>query len=501
MKRNILTVTGSTLSDAQLHVSEITFDKEEVNIGDTLNISAKIEGVGTVKEVRLQLSGDNHNDQRVWEHEVILKPDEEGNVTGSLRIDPTDTYWKKGVGYGIAAIHLLDSENSSRFYADNVDAEVMDDLRSVKFNRFTVDTYSAPTIEPADYSSVDTAIDSIPEDLTLYTDESVKALLAARDAVVRDKTELEQLVVNSYATTILSAISSLELKEADYSEVDAAIASIPETMENYTDESVKALRTAVDAVVREKLITEQNVVDDFADSINAALRALELKPADYTKVDEAKEAVPEDLSIYTEESVATLKAALDSVLRDKKITEQNIVDEYAEKILAAIEGLEKKPEDSAEVRPADYSKVDKAIYSVPDDLDKYTDESVKALEAAIGAVIRGKDITEQAAVDTYARDILDAIKALKEKETSVSKPETKSSVKKKADAVSAVPYVPTTAASPAAPAQTYTGVAAKTTVASSVETGDKTSAPLFIAGIASAAGLAASIFTLRRRKK
>ena len=425
---------------------------------------------------------------------MILKPDEEGNVTGSLRIDPTDTYWKKGVGYGIAAIHLLDSENSSRFYADNVDAEVMDDLRSVKFNRFTVDTYSAPTIEPADYSSVDTAIDSIPEDLTLYTDESVKALLAARDAVVRDKTELEQLVVNSYATTILSAISSLELKEADYSEVDAAIASIPETMENYTDESVKALRTAVDAVVREKLITEQNVVDDFADSINAALRALELKPADYTKVDEAMAKVPRDARIYTDESVAVLNEALAAVVRDKPVSEQDTVDGFAEKILAAIDGLVEKP---ADLKPADYSEVDKAIKSVPEDLSQYTDDSVAALDKALKAVVRDLTVDEQTRVDGFADDINKAVAALEKKpveEKAEQKTEQKTSaVQKKTTAAAGVQTVQSTAATNT-PAATVTKQAAPAT-------GDKDNTFVWLtaAGI-SVAGIAGAVVMYRKRK-
>ena len=59
--------------------------------------------------------------------------------------------------------------------------------------------------------------------------------------------------------------------------------------------------------------------------------------ADFTEVDAAIEAVPEDLSIYSDESVAKLHAAIDAV--DYAQPEQTVVDGYAAAIRAAIDGL------------------------------------------------------------------------------------------------------------------------------------------------------------------
>ena len=59
--------------------------------------------------------------------------------------------------------------------------------------------------------------------------------------------------------------------------------------------------------------------------------------ADFTAVDAAMETVPEDLSIYSDESVAKLRAAIDAV--DYTQPDQTVVDGYAAAILAAIEGL------------------------------------------------------------------------------------------------------------------------------------------------------------------
>ena len=65
-----------------------------------------------------------------------------------------------------------------------------------------------------------------------------------------------------------------------------------------------------------------------------------LGKADYSAVDAALAKVPADLSVYTEESVAPLQTAIDAVDRELNVLDQEKVDEYAEAIEAALEGLE-----------------------------------------------------------------------------------------------------------------------------------------------------------------
>jgi len=64
--------------------------------------------------------------------------------------------------------------------------------------------------------------------------------------------------------------------------------------------------------------------------------------------------------------------------------------------------------------PADYAKVDAAIAKA-NALNKDNYKDFAAVEAAVNAVVRGKNITEQAAVDAMAKDIEDAIAALEKK--------------------------------------------------------------------------------------
>ena len=132
--------------------------------------------------------------------------------------------------------------------------------------------------EPADYSAVDAALDKIPADLTAYTDESIKTLSAAAEAVIRGKVIAKQAEVDAMAAAIERAISDLVFKPADYTAVDAAIAKANALNENdYIDFS--AVKAALEAVVRGKNITEQFEVDAMAKAIEDAIAALVKKPS------------------------------------------------------------------------------------------------------------------------------------------------------------------------------------------------------------------------------
>ena len=63
-------------------------------------------------------------------------------------------------------------------------------------------------------------------------------------------------------------------------------------------------------------------------------------------------------------------------------------------------------------RPADYTDVDAALAKIPEDLTRYTDASVEKLNQAKDAVVRDKNITEQAEVDAMAKAIEHAINGL-----------------------------------------------------------------------------------------
>ena len=129
---------------------------------------------------------------------------------------------------------------------------------------------------------------------------------------------------------------------ADYRTVEAAMAAIPTDLTVYTDESVAALNTAVDGVVRGKALASQANVNAMAQAIEDAIAALQYKDADYTKVDAAI-AKANALKKDDYKDFSGVEAAVKAVVRDKNITEQSEVDAMAKAIEDAIAALEQKP--------------------------------------------------------------------------------------------------------------------------------------------------------------
>ena len=203
-------------------------------------------------------------------------------------------------------------------------------------------------------------------------------------------------------TFILKCIES-----ADYTKVDAAIAKA-NTLKKDDYKDFSAVEAAINAVVRGKNITEQSEVDAMAKAIEDAIAALQYKDADYTKVDEA---ITKANALNKDEykDFSGVEAAINAVVRDKNITEQSEVDKMAKDIEDAIAALKYKD--------ADYTKVDEAIVKA-NALNKNDYKDFTGVEAAVNAVVRGKNITEQSDVDKMAKDIEDAIAALEKKPAS-----------------------------------------------------------------------------------
>ena len=127
---------------------------------------------------------------------------------------------------------------------------------------------------------------------------------------------------------------------ADYAKVDAAIARADAlNKDDYKDFTV--VEAAVNAVVRDKNITEQNEVDAMAKAIEDAIAALRYKDADYTRVDAAI-AKANALNKNEYKDFSAVESAVKAVVRDKNIIEQSEVDAMAKAIEDAIGVLEKK---------------------------------------------------------------------------------------------------------------------------------------------------------------
>ena len=223
------------------------------------------------------------------------------------------------------------------------------------------------------------------------------------------KAYTDNITITADAATHTQTIAMTYLP-ADYSKVDAAIVKANAlNKDDYKDFS--GVEAAVKAVVRDKNITEQSEVDAMAQAIEDAIAALQYKDADYTKVDAAI-AKANVLNKDNYKDFTGVEAAVKAVVRDKNITEQSEVDAMAKAIEDAIAALQYKD--------ADYTKVDAAIAKA-NALNKDEYKDFTAVEAAVNAVVRGKNITEQSEVDAMAKAIEDAVAALQYKDADYTK--------------------------------------------------------------------------------
>ena len=327
-----------------------------------------------------------------------------------------------------------------------------------------------PQYKGADYTKVDEAI-AKANALNKDDYKDFTGVEAAINAVVRGKNITEQSEVDAMAKAIEDAIAALQYKDADYTKVDEAIAKANAlNKDDYKDFS--GVEAAINAVVRGKNITEQSEVDAMAKAIEDAIAALQYKGADYTKVDEAI-AKANALNKDDYKDFSAVDSAVNAVVRDKNITEQSEVDAMAKAIEDAIAALQYKD--------ANYTKVDEAIAKA-NALNKDNYKDFSGVEAAVNAVVRDKNITEQSEVDKMAKAIEDAIAVLQYKDadyTKVDKAIAKANVLKKEK-----------------PASTKLGTSDK-----GPQTGDTSNLALWIALLFVSGGAAIGTTVVSRKKK
>ena len=227
------------------------------------------------------------------------------------------------------------------------------------------DALAALEYRPADYTIVNNAWDSRPQNLyENYTAESVANLVNYYNQQINWNLTLEnngQATVNGYAAQIYALIDALVLKEADYTVVNNAIKAIPDNDGGqlnvdydylgsiYTTATIADLTNAIESVDYGKDISEQAIVNGYADAIIAATSALEPLAADYTYLGLAlQNTPPRPSSYYTTESYS---AYVDAVAvgqalynnQNLNITQQYIIDNAVAQITSTFGNLTFKP--------------------------------------------------------------------------------------------------------------------------------------------------------------
>lgn len=333
------------------------------------------------------------------------------------------------------------------------------------------------TLAEADYSGIKAAQDAAKElePLKDFTNESVERLDLAISKVVAGYTKDRQAEVDAMEAEIRDAIAKMELLPADYTKANVAKEyAATFNADNYRDFS--AVTTALENIDESLNCRQQKILDQQVDALYAALNALQLKLADYTKLDEVIEAAEKACVSgeypYTEESIQAVNDEIAKVNRKFDIEHQSDVDAYIPLIEAAVaklqyvladySGLDKvlafyatvdrslytglseidlyieaidrtitidrqtEVDDivsyldnrvhNLEYADADYGTVDSAIRDYENLERSYYDEAdLAVVDEAVNAVVRGYKKDKQADVDEMATNIAKAIDALKTK--------------------------------------------------------------------------------------
>ena len=181
---------------------------------------------------------------------------------------------------------MVDAEGKNQAMIDAAAEALTDAFNALKVKQFV------------DLSALEAALALTPEYDEEYYDKDTWAAWETAVSEGRDSYEsLEGEFDDDWARdeaaaaaqAITDAFAALELKAADYSDVDAAIEEAAQVdRSKYTAASLKKLDDAIAAVVTGLNITQQSVVRDMAKAIRDAIAALvPLGECDYTDLDAA----------------------------------------------------------------------------------------------------------------------------------------------------------------------------------------------------------------------
>ena len=315
-------------------------------------------------------------------------------VTPGLRSDQQATVdgWKAAIDDAYANLTLASSDYSllqgRMTYVDNInrdlytEASLMDLDEAYQGAQNTIaQNYKLPlqnwvdtaknnldtainnlVYRPADYSNVTAVWESVPPDYqTTRTPETVNALNEYYNAIDWSLTMENQAIVDEYAAVLTDLINALEFLPADYTVVYNALKSIPDNdggLESvnyeyldakYTPASVQSLRNAVEAVVYDYVITQQQQVDQFASNITYAKNTLVPKAADKTGLYQALQRIaPYPSNYYTNitwNEYADARSVALTLYNDQNLNifDQEEIDLAADRLNAAVDNLQFLP--------------------------------------------------------------------------------------------------------------------------------------------------------------
>ena len=386
----------------------------------------------------------------------MMKPAEKAYLTGEKTVllpMENDSFSAVFVGDGrevdeTKAVALAE-DNTFTFDVEEFDTAFMAAFKSKKNGNWVNKQITVSKEESritivddkADYTAVNAAIATVPEDLSIFTEESKSAVEAALAAVKTGKNSVEQASVDAMAKAIEDAVAGL-IKVEDQEAADDAAALITAAKEATSDSTKTAeeMQAAVDAAKAavEALTDDQRALlpEGAADDLTAAQEAAAAKEAIQTAneaVEKAKELLNEaetkasddkatweevqeavqEAEAAVQEAEAAVKAAEDAGLHDQ-ITE-TLDEEQANTVVSQVKSVVKMKKAAAFVQQAE------AVANNPESSAKDVEEAVKAAEEALGELEAEEREKVDTALENKTEDILNAAKEVQQKKAEAEK--------------------------------------------------------------------------------
>ncbi len=257
--------------------------KYDANVVSVVDADTTLDGeqsatvISTKEDVYTNGMGGGQKSITVPEEFTIpLNLDEKNSQKMSITVDFMNAFLKGGNPYPTTVTLTLDMENAKQIIDTKELEQLIADCKQISSKNYPEESFSILTeailkaqkivdnpksvndvnamIEElasaknnlvysgADYSAVDAVISKIPADSSIYTEESWKVLMNAKNAVRNGLNITQQAVVDGYVIAIENAINSLVLKDVQEPESDISDESPeePQTSEPSQTETTKS---------------------------------------------------------------------------------------------------------------------------------------------------------------------------------------------------------------------------------------------------------------------
>lgn len=421
-KRLVENFAVLTAAEAQLSVLKNDFLFEDEATGIALRASSGVLPVDTAMRVEQIANGDIYD--RLAPNYKVFRLYEIALFSGGEAVTPAQA----------VQISIPQFAVDTAVYAVSADGTVMPVeavLENGSFN-FSADSVGmfliAQPKTTVDTAALRSAIAAFEElDQTIYTDASLAYAQAAYEAAKAELdanyelTTANQQKVDTAAAALNDAIELLTVKPASFTALRLALlnAKMKDPADYTNFAAVTDAINAAQAILDQSDsydVRNQAEIDAAAKALNDALGALQWAAPDFSAIDAALAAIPQDSQNYTSDSWAVLEAARDAAIAAKgTITRadgdwEQQVEQYAQAVIDAVNGLVLKNTTPANTAALERAIKLAALYSEKD-YSNYGDLTL-AVEEAQELLSTRPTSDQQAAVDAAEDAILQAISGL-----------------------------------------------------------------------------------------